>query len=70
MTLADYYDGIPAFNTPKKEFIDEICKRCEVNENTARNWVANRVRPQKKSHYRILSELTGIPEENLFPQPA
>ena len=67
MTLSDYYQGIPTLITPKKEFIEKICKRCEVNENTARNWVFNRVRPQKASHYRILSEITGIPAENLFP---
>ncbi len=65
LTLSGYYENIPTF--PKKDFIDKICERCEVNENTARNWIANRSKPQKASHYRILSELTGIPAENLFP---
>ncbi len=65
MTLEVYYDTIPAF--PKKDFLEKICEACEININTARNWVAMRSRPQKPSHYRILSELTGIPAENLFP---
>ena len=65
MTFSDYYENIPSF--PKKTFIDEVCKRCEVNENTVRNWVFNRSKPQKVSHYSILSEITGIPAEQLFP---
>lgn len=67
MTLADYYESleIPVY-TKKTEFINKVSERCEVSESTARNWVANRVRPQKPSYMRILSELTGIPEEDLF----
>ena len=68
ITFKDYYDSLPSFVTPKKEFIDEICRRCEVNESTVRNWVALRSRPQKESHYLILSELTGIEPENLFAE--
>ena len=68
ITFKDYYDSLPSFITPKKEFIDEICRQCEVSENTVRNWIAGRVRPQKDSYYLILSELTGIDPENLFAE--
>lgn len=64
MTFSDYYQNIPSF--PKRDFVREVCMRCEVNESTVYNWTANRSRPQKISHYRILSEMTGIPAENLF----
>lgn len=64
MTLMDYYQSIPKY--PKQDFIKEICKRCDVNENTVRNWLAGRNLPQKASYLRTLSEMTGIPEENLF----
>ncbi len=68
LTLADYYQAIPDIRiTPRFQFLEKIMEKCEVNESTARNWVAMRSRPQKESHYRILSELTGIPAENLFP---
>lgn len=66
MTFSDYYNAIPTF--PKRDFVKEVCRRCEVNENTVYNWTANRSKPQKASHYRILSEITGIAPEMLFTE--
>ena len=65
MTFSDYFDAIPKF--PKKDFVKRVMEDCEVSEATVYNWTTNRSKPQKASHYRILSEITGIPAENLFP---
>ena len=64
MTFSDYYNSIPLF--PRKTFVDEVCKRCDVSENTVYNWLGNRSKPQKVAYYHILSEMTGIAPENLF----
>lgn len=64
ITFAGYYESIPTY--PKRNFIKEVCKRCEVSRQTVENWATGRSKPQKRSHYIILSELTGIAPEKLF----
>lgn len=64
MTFLDYYKAIPMF--PKRDFVRKLMELCEVSENTVYNWVSGRSKPQKESHYRILSEITGIEEKSLF----
>lgn len=66
ITFAGYYKHIPAH--PKKDFIEEVCRKCDVNVNTARSWATNKARPSKYSHYLALSDLTGIPAEDLFAE--
>lgn len=66
MTFTDYYESIPTY--PKKNFIEEVCKRCDVARKTVENWIAGRSKPQKHSHYLILSELTGIAPDKLFEE--
>lgn len=69
MTLTDYYQSIPDRRaTPRSRFLKEICRKCEVEMSTARNWVSGRNLPQKESYYKILSEMTGIAPEDLFSE--
>lgn len=70
MTLKDYYESIPEsrWETPRRKFIEQVKERCEVAESTVTNWISGRAKPQKPSYYTALSEITGIPVDNLFPE--
>lgn len=66
MTLKGYYQTLPCRTAPRYEFISEVVKRCHVREQTVRNWILYGIKPQQKKHIEILSELTGIKEEDLW----
>lgn len=66
MTLIDYYNGLPKQTSPKSDFITEVAQMCDVSEATVRFWVYNKFRPSRKEFLAVLSEKTGIPEEELF----
>lgn len=66
MTLKGYYKSLPLRNAPRYDFVTEVAKRCKVTEQTVRNWVLYGVKPQQRIHIKVLSELTGIQEEDLW----
>lgn len=68
ITLADYYNSLPGCIAPKARFIEEVRSRCHVTEQTVRNWVLYGMRPNNDAHLRVLSELTGIKADELFPE--
>lgn len=70
MTLGDYYKSLSPSRirkTERTEFVDRVCKELEVSRFTVLNWIAGRNVPQKASYYTKLSQITGIPVDNLFP---
>ena len=66
MNLQEFYKNIPAPTAPKAEFIKRVAEELEVSEPTVRGWVNGRFKPRHPSLYRGLSEITGIPEDQLF----
>lgn len=66
LTLEGYYKGLPRRRSPRYDFISEVVKRCNVREQTVRNWILYGIRPQQKQHIEVLSELTGIKAEDLW----
>ena len=66
MTLKGYYQKLPLRNAPRYNFIAEVAKRCKVTEQTVRNWILYGVKPQQDAHIKVLSELTGIQEKDLW----
>lgn len=66
MTLNGYYKTLPTHTAPKKSFIAEVAQRCGVSEQTVRNWCIYGMKPNNYKHIRILSEITGIKEEDLW----
>lgn len=66
MTLKGYYRGLPMRSAPRYDFITEVAKRCNVTEQTVRNWVLYGMKPQQHIHVEVLCELTGISEEDLW----
>lgn len=66
MKLKDFYKSIPEPTAPKALFIREVAEKLEVSEATVRGWVNGRFKPSHPSFYRGLSEITGIPEDELF----
>lgn len=68
MTLKGYYKNLPESVHPKTEFINEIIKRTGVSFNTARNWVIYGMKPNNPEHISVLSEITGIPRNNLWSE--
>lgn len=66
MTLKDYFDGLPMRKAPRKEFIDAVAARCGVSEQSVRNWCIYGMKPQDFKHVKVLSEMTGIKEEDLW----
>lgn len=66
MTLRGYYDSLPSSSHPKTEFVNDIAQRTGVSTATVRNWIAYGMRPNNPDHVQILSEVTGIPVEDLW----
>lgn len=66
MTLKSYYKNLPTPTHPKKELIQSIATRCGVTEVTVRNWIMYGFRPDNQDHVQVISEITGIPAENLW----
>lgn len=66
MTLKGYYKNLPESTHPKTEFINEITRRTGVSFTAARNWVVYGMKPNNPEHISVLSEITGIPPEDLW----
>ena len=66
LTLLGYYENLPKSSYPKKEFIQRIMTECDVSFTTARNWTKGNTRPITEWQIEKLSEITGIPKEQLW----
>ena len=66
MNLRGYYHSLAEPSFPKKEFIQKVSVACNVDTYTVRNWIAGRVKPANPAHVVILSEISGIPVEELW----
>lgn len=66
MTLKGYYDALPEPTVPKREFVLEIMQKCHVVETTAFNWISGRTRASDPRHLAVLSQITGIKQEDLW----
>ena len=66
MTLKGYYRNLPEAVHPKTDFITRIQSECGVSFTTARNWVMGVTRPFNPDHVQKLSEMTGIPADELW----
>ncbi|MCD8282057.1 MAG: hypothetical protein LUC22_02250 [Prevotella sp.] len=66
MNLADYYKSLRGEKPPKKSFVEMVASRCGVTEMTVRNWILYGTHPSQPEYENILSELTGIPVEDLW----
>jgi hypothetical protein len=65
-TLAEHYKGLQREIPPKKKFIAEASTRCGVEPVTVESWINGRSKPSKPEYFDILSEMTGIPQDQLF----
>lgn len=65
-SIKEFYKKLPSSISPKSDFLREISQRCGVTYMTARNWVVYGMKPSNREHFKVLSELTGIPEDHLF----
>ena len=66
MTLKGYYKALAASKSPLQQFIDTVMERCGVSEQTVRNWCIYGIKPQSYAHVKVLMELTGLEEEELW----
>ena len=66
MTLKGYYLSLPEATHPKTDFITRVMSECGVSFTTARNWVMGLTRPFNPDHVTKLSEISGIPSEDLW----
>lgn len=66
MTLRDYYYGLPETISPKTEFIIKVMKETEASYASVRNWIVYGMKPKKQSCIKALSEITGIPADDLW----
>lgn len=68
MTLKGYYRNLDAVVHPKTDFLNEVARRANVSTTTVRNWVVYGMKPKNEQHRSILSEVTGIPVDNLWEE--
>lgn len=66
LSLKGYYQSLPERISPKQDFLEKIAKRCNKTVTTVRNWVLYNIKPMNPEHVRIISEETGIKEEDLW----
>lgn len=66
MTLRGYYNSLPRVIQPKQEFMRKVVERTGVTETTVRNWVLYGIEPQKVEYKRVICEITGLSEEELW----
>ena len=67
MNFLDYYNRMSDRRpSPKADFIKKVADRCQISEATVRWWTRGIFKPSRPEFYRILSEMTGIPQEDLF----
>jgi hypothetical protein len=66
LSLMGYYYGLPDPSNPKVDFKLEVMSKCKITEGTFFNWISGRTRPSDPKHLAILSEITGIKEEDLW----
>ena len=66
MTLKDYFASIPKYTSPRKDFVALVSEKCGVSEQTVRNWCLYGIKPSDYRHVKILSDATGIREDELW----
>lgn len=66
MTLKGYYNSLPDATYPKKEFVRLLMEKTGASHGSINNWVVRGGHPSNPEHVRILSEVTGIPENELW----
>lgn len=66
LALLGYYQNLPERTSPKSDFIRELSERCGVHPTTIRNWIFFNTRPSNPEYIKIISEMTGIKECDLW----
>lgn len=66
MALKDYYQDLEN-SSPRNLFRQRLIAECGVNVTTVFRWINGEVIPDKLKQEKI-SELTGIPVDELFPK--
>lgn len=66
MTLKEYYQSLAERSTPRKELRNKIVAECGIKELTVYRYLSGEIVPDKLKRERI-AQITGIPEEELFP---
>lgn len=66
MVLKDYYKNLPERTSPKWDFLSTAASRCGVSTTTVRNWCKYGMKPRRYSHVKILCEMTGLSEDELW----
>lgn len=68
MDIKEYFDNLDKKAvSPRTEFVEQIMKACHVeSRSTVYRWLNGSVRPGRLEQEKI-SEITGIPVKDLFP---
>lgn len=66
MTLKGYYESLPLRVAPRNTFLEKISERCGVSKQTVRNWCLYGIKPHSYEYVKVLVEVTGIKEEDLW----
>ena len=66
ITLKGYFKRLSEQKTPLQQFVDAVSERCGVTEATVRNWCLYGIKPQSYAHVKVLMELTGLEEDELW----
>lgn len=66
MTLRDYYECLPDASCPKTDFINKVTSKTGVTSSTVRNWIFYGMKPANENHIMALTDITGIPENELW----
>ena len=68
MTLKGYYKSLSTRKTPLQTFIDDVAAKTGKSEQTVRNWCIYGIKPADFKDVRVLSQVTGIKEDDLWEE--
>lgn len=65
-TLKDWYQNLPQVTYPKLEVVKHLMRETGKSESCVKKWLLGNNTPSDSRDRELLSQVSGIPVENLF----
>lgn len=65
--FGEFYENLPTMDD-KRAFIDKVISETGKNRVSVYRWINGDFQPEAKLERKLISDITGIPEETLFPK--
>ena len=66
MTIKEFYEMLPESTSPKSDIIRKVVRLTGKTEQTVRLWFWGKTKPADDGDIKVLAELTGLSEMEMF----